>query len=146
MICRMFEIGKTIDLKIAEFPNICDPNCKYFKNNKCDAVHDTNTKLTKMKFSWMIEKIMNLGEMVPSKSGKVIYHSGLVLIHPSEPTITILRCWKSDYVLLYIVCSDKTKIHVDTLEEMNEQLKKFNYDGREITVEDFHDIDFREIE
>lgn len=142
MICKMFEICDTTDVKIENFPQICDPECRFFKQGKCTAVLNFEERLSKFKFGWMIEKRMSLHDLVPSKNGKTLYHSGIVLIHPSESTITIFRCLTSDYNQLFIVCSDRSKMNVDSLDAVNEQLKKFNYTGRLIAESDFHDDEF----
>ena len=117
--------------------------CEYCKDGKCQiAVHRTE-KLTKNKYSWVLENYILFDEPRESKSGNTKYLSAISLIHPSQPDTWIVQCERhnkieDNWYQVYRLYRDGDCIEFDDILSMNKWLRRSRYDGRLFELEDFN--------
>jgi len=142
MFCYLFMMsdGTSIPLHTQEH---CFPECEFIKDNKCDLLVDrAPIKLTSDRFGWLLEKTLLFKKPFSSKSGNTIYLAALLLIHPSNSDVWIVKCKrldksKDEWSTVYRFHNGGDCTEFDELVFLNRAMRKLKYDGRFITEDDF---------
>lgn len=132
MICRLFEyefdIGKKKEEDLVKIKDC--PHCE----DVCTRCEDLNIKKTKNKFDWTISRKLNFPEDYGDEE------VAIKVIHPSLSSFWVVRKISDDSFSFRVEVIDSLKdsFDADTLAEVNLKIKnKLNYDGKELTFEDF---------
>ena len=138
MFCRLFELHDMTALKLAdEIMEHCG-ECQYKKSDQCTVCKDTNVRLNKNKFGWLIDVKIDIVEPRPSKSKNTFYRWAFRMIHPTNSDVWILKSYKKDAAtFMYSYYFGTNRHDCDTIEELNNKLITEGYNGREIANTDF---------
>lgn len=138
MFCCLYVLNDRTKINHFEKEH-CFESCKFW-NGKCSVLDVRNERLTKHKYSWILEKRIKFTPPVASKSGKSFYESVICLIHPASSDlwiVRVLRDLEAKNVFYNAFCDGKS-YELQTIEDLNKWLKDAaSYDGREIIVHDF---------
>mgnify|MGYP006928204814 CR=1 FL=1 len=135
MLCRYFEIS-------CEFQNSVEPesnskNCSICSSERCDITSQKNKSLTNKKFGWTLLELISVPESQTMEFEHVESVKYIIkLMNPISSNIWIVMT-KSD---TFSVITNSIVRNFNTLELVNEHLiNSLDYDGREITLEDFRE-------
>ncbi len=143
MICRLYELFNDTGIDIGKKEN-CDLECPEHSHNindKCKICKNTEIKLTKQKYSWLLSRKI-LFDNVQFLKDEDTVHRIIKLIHPSHSNIWIIK-WVSldnnnNHIIIFTLHIAHKEYEFKNLEDVNLFLKyKCEYEGRPITINDF---------
>jgi hypothetical protein len=136
MICRLFIFSEECNLNLNLEPSKKD--CSFCQSaDSCVNCEELSEKLTSDKYSWIVSRKFSLPEEYHEKCRLVGFQSAIRLVHPSSSAVWLIQL-KNDNEYSYAVIVGKSKTGAKTISQLNFDLKKtHDYDGRDITVEDF---------